>query len=258
MRLALLYLRIGVMNELQYRANFFVQLLESVVSLGTGLVVLSLVFNRTDTLAGWSRPELLVVMGIFTLVAGFVGFAIEPNMGRLMGDVHQGTLDFVLTKPADAQLLVSVREFRVWKLVDVAFGIAVMIWGLVQLTSTLGWREIGGFLITVTVGIVALYCFWLILTTGAFWFVRMEQLQEMFTGLYRSGQYPVAVYPGWLRFSLTFLIPLAIAITIPAEALTSRLTLGRLLLAVVFTIALCLLTRLLWRIGLRRYSGASA
>ena len=46
------------------------------------------------------------------------------------------------------------------------------------------------------------------LTTGAFWFVRMEQLQELFTGLYRAGQYPVGIYPGWLRFTLSFLVPL--------------------------------------------------
>ena len=39
-----------------------------------------------------------------------------------MTDVRQGTLDFILTKPEDAQVLVSVREFRIWQSVDVVVG----------------------------------------------------------------------------------------------------------------------------------------
>ena len=58
-------------------------------------------------------------MGVFTLVGGIIGTFIQPNMERLIDDVRQGTLDYVLTKPDDAQVLVSVREIRIWQLVDV-------------------------------------------------------------------------------------------------------------------------------------------
>jgi ABC-2 type transport system permease protein len=200
----------------------------------------------------------LIVIGVFTIVAGIVGFVVEPNMGRLIGDVHTGTLDFMLTKPADAQLLVSVREFRVWKLTDVVLGVGVVIWGASQLKTNISAIDIIGFVATLIMGIIALYCFWLILASGAFWIVRVGELQELFTGLYRAGQYPVGVYPGWLRLSLTFLVPLAIAITVPAEALTARLTLGRFLIVAGFVVALTVLTRAIWRRGLKRYAGASA
>ena len=36
----------------------------------------------------------------------------------LMQDVQQGTLDFALTKPEDAQILVSVRQVRIWQVVE--------------------------------------------------------------------------------------------------------------------------------------------
>ena len=49
-------------------------------------------------------------------------------------------------------------------------------------------------------------------------------VQELFTGLYRAGQYPVTVYPTWLRVMLTYLVPLGFAITVPSESLTGRLT----------------------------------
>jgi ABC-2 type transport system permease protein len=83
-------------------------------------------------------------------------------------------------------------------------------------------------------------------------------MQELFTGLYRAGQYPVGIYPGWLRVMLTFLVPIAFAVTVPSEALTGRLTVGLAVLAVVFAAFLLVLTRLFWRFAVAHYSGASA
>ena len=76
LRLTWLHLRVAVMNEVQYRANFFIQLLQSVVLVGTGLVALAVIFDHTTDLNGWSRPELIVVMGVYTAVGGLIGFAI--------------------------------------------------------------------------------------------------------------------------------------------------------------------------------------
>jgi ABC-2 type transport system permease protein len=222
------------------------------------LIVLALIFRQTSNLEGWTQPQLLVVMGVFTIVGGLIGFAIEPNMGRLMADIREGTFDYLLTKPADAQLLVSVREFRLWRLTDVLVGLVVLIYGFVDGDASMTVAEGVGFVVTLTVGMLMIYCVWLLLSTGAFWFVRMETLQELFTGLYRAGQYPVGIYPGWLRTGLTFLVPIGFAVTAPAETLTGRITLGRVGVMLAFGLFLFAVTRLVWHQGLRRYDGASA
>ena len=258
LRLAGLHLRVGVMNELQYRANFVLQMIESIVALGTGLVVLALIFDRTDTLDGWTRPQLLVVMGVFTMVGGIIGFVIEPNMGRVMTDVRQGTFDYVLTKPVDSQLLSGVREFRVWRLTDVALGLVVLVWGVAGLDASLRVVDALAFVVSLAAGSALVYCLWLIVTSGAFWFVRMNEVQELFTGLYRAGQYPVTVYPAWLRLLLTYLVPIGFAVTVPSESLTGRLTLERGAITVGFLVLAFALTRFVWVRGTRRYSGASA
>ncbi len=257
-RLALLFLRVGAMNEMQYRVNFFLQLVQSLLTLGTGLVVLALVYGRTDELGGWSRPELLAVLGVFTLMGGLIRTVIQPNMQRLLEGIHQGTLDFSLTKPADAQVLVSVREVQIWQAVDILVGAAVLIVAVVQLHGQLGWGDAVAFATLLVLGATMIYCFWLIMATGAFWLVRMEQVQELFDGVYRAGQYPIGIYPGWLRAGLTFLVPLAFAVTAPSEAITSRLTAGTVAVAAAFTVVLLVLSRAFFRLGLRRYSGASA
>ena len=117
-RVSWLFFKLGVLNELQYRVNFFVSLFQSAIALVTGLVVLALVYSHTEELNGWSQSELLCLLGIQILMGGLIKMSIQPNMTRLIEDVREGKLDFALTKPEDAQVLVSVREVRIWQAVD--------------------------------------------------------------------------------------------------------------------------------------------
>ena len=253
-----LFFRVGALNELQYRANLAVQLFQSAIALATGLAVLGLVFSQTPELNGWSQPELLAVFGVHILMGGVIGTVIQPNMTRLMNDVREGKLDFILTKPEDAQVLVSVREVRIWQMVDGIVGLIVLAIAIRQLETGIGLVQALTFAIALVLGGLMIYCFWLIITTGAFWIIRMDELHELFEGVYQSGRWPVTIYPGWLRISLTFLVPIAFAVTVPAEALTSRLTPETLALAAGFAVFLLAFTRWFWRFGLRHYSGASA
>lgn len=258
LRLSWLYFKVGVMNELQYRVNFVVQLFQSAIALTVGLLVIALVYSHTDELNGWSQSELLCVLGIQILMGGAIKAYIQPNMMRLIEDVREGKLDFALTKPADAQVLVSVREVRIWQAVDIVSGLAVLAVGLTRITTDVGALDAVAFGVALTVGAVLVYCFWLVIATGAFWVVNMWHAVELFDGIYLTGRFPVGIYPGWLRYSVTFLVPIAFAVTVPAEALTSRLEWQTLLLAGAFAAVLFAFTRWFWRFGLRRYSGASA
>jgi ABC-2 type transport system permease protein len=258
LRLFWSFFRIGALNELQYRANFFVQLLQSALALIVGLVGLGLVFSHTATLAGWAREELLVVMGVHLLMGGLIRATIQPNMERLMNEIQEGAFDFTLAKPADSQTLVSARELRLWQLVEVVVGLIVVMVAVWLGRLPLGLWPLLSFALALILGALIIYAFWLLLTTAAFWVIRMEQVVELFQGVYAAGRWPVSIYPDWLRAGLTLIVPLAFAITVPAEALTARLTLPTLGLAVGFTVAVLRLARWVWFRGLRAYSGASA
>lgn len=258
LRVALLHLRVGVMNDLQYRVNFALQVLQSLLALGTGLIVLALVYSHVTELNGWSQPELLAVLGTQILMGGVIRAVIQPNMMRLTEDVRQGKLDYALTKPVDAQMLVSVREVQVWQAVDVLLGAVVIAVALTRLGADLGVLDALAFAVALVFGAVMLYCFWLVLATGSFWVVRMWFLPELFEGIFQTGRWPVGIYPDWLRFGITFLVPIAFAVTVPAEAVTSRLDWQTLALAIGFAAVLFAFTRWFWRFGLRNYTGASA
>jgi ABC-2 type transport system permease protein len=258
LRVALLHLRVGVMNDLQYRVNFALQVLQSLLAVAVGLIMLSLVYSHTTSLNGWSQPELLAVLGVQAVMAGVIHSVIQPNMMRLSEEVQDGKLDHALTKPVDAQMLISVREVQLWQAVDIPIGAIIITVALVRLGGEMGLLDTLAFAIALTFGAVLLYCFWLVLATGSFWVVRMWFLPELFEGIFQTGRWPVGIYPDWLRFGITFLVPIAFAVTVPAEAVTSRLDWQTLLFAALFTAAGFAFTRWFWRFGLKRYTGASA
>src|SRR5207245_1336284 len=115
--------------------------------------------------------------------------------------------------------------------------------GVLRLQSQVGPSEALAFLIMTLDGALLIYCFWMILTTLAFWVTDMWHLVELFQGVYNAGRYPVGIYPGWLRYGLTFLVPVAFAVTVPSEALTGRLSGGTVTLAVGLTVVLVAITR---------------
>lgn len=256
--LPFIFLKIGMLKELQYRVNFFIQVLQSLIAVITGLFVLFLVFENTQTLDGWYPAELLAVMGVQILMSGILSTIIQPNMMLMIDDVQQGTLDFILTKPADSQLLISVREFQVWQLTDVISGFIILLWATSELPFRLNTSQIFVFISLLLCGAIMIYCFWLILSTGAFWIIRMHNIAELFQGLYYSGRWPITIYPEWLKLSLTYIVPIAFAVTIPAEVITNRLTTDTLLLTIVLTVILFLVSRWFFKYGLRNYSSASS
>ena len=182
LRLIGIHLRVGMLNELQYRVNFFIQVLQTFIALAVGLVGLALVFGHTTDLNGWTRPELLMVMGVHILSGGLIKSVIYPNMQRLLTEIQEGTLDFSLTKPADGQLLISVREFRLWQLTDVLMGAGVMAVALYQLGYTGGVAAALQFALALVCGAATIYSFWLILTCVAFWVIRVDEMVNLFEG----------------------------------------------------------------------------
>lgn len=258
LKLAAVFFRIGAMNEMAYRANFWIQTFESLMGIGTALALVAIVYNQTEELGGWRQSELVALVGVYFLVLGAINLVIAPSLQRFMEDVRQGTLDFTLTKPEDAQLLVSISSFRIWKLLDVIIGMGVLAAALFSLSSHFGIVQALSFGLALLAGGAIVYSFWLMLATLSFWFIRIENILMIFWSMYTAGRWPVGIYPQWLRWTLTLVVPVAFAVTVPAEAISGRLAPGTLLGALALAIALLALSRWFWNVGIRHYSGASA
>lgn len=257
MRLAAIFAGASVSAQLEYRANFLINLLTSLLTAGGSLLGLLVVSGDGQPIGGWSYREAAVVVGLFTLVQGLIGALLQPNLNKIAEAVRLGTMDFTLLKPIDAQFLVSTRNINLFQAIDMLLGLGIIGWAAAGLPGLTLKGALAATLL-VGAGLLIVYAIWFMLSTTAFWFVKVENLTDLFSGLFRAGQFPVSAYPGWVRLLFTFVVPVAFVTTVPAEALIGRFqplsALGALLAAALLLLA----ARLLWHRALASYTSASS
>lgn len=258
LRLLALCARISFANDAAYRLDFILRVVTAVLHLAGELLTLWVVFANTTSLAGWSAAQVLVLLGVFRVMIGLIGMLIAPNMRLIMEDIRHGTLDFVLTKPINSQFYVSIRQVVWWKLTDIVLGLLLALYGASRLPAAMTFGQVISFILALAAGATIIYSFWLMIATTVFWFTRIQNIEMIFWNIFEAGRYPVDIYRPWVRWLLTFVVPLAFLTTAPAAALAGRTAWTGLWPALLMApLALSAATQF-WRVGLRNYSGASA
>jgi ABC-2 type transport system permease protein len=258
LRLLGLQIRVALLGALQYRADFFAQGLMTLNWFAFCLVPLVLVYRDRPAIAGWSFPEALVLVGWFALLQGVMEGAINPSLTAVVEHIRKGTLDFILIKPADAQFLVSTAKFAPWRVLDGVTAVAIWIFAFAKLHRLPTPGGVGAAAILLVASVAVLYSLWILAICAAFWVVRLDNLAYLFDSILDFARWPVSVFRGTLRFVFTFVIPLAILTTYPAQALLGHLSLRTGLFAVGGATIFATLARWLWSRAIAHYTSASS
>ncbi|HID07273.1 MAG TPA: hypothetical protein EYP10_09005, partial [Armatimonadetes bacterium] len=208
------FVRISVMEDVQYRARFVAHCIQTLFWFVGFLIVLQVYFLHTDNLGGWRYSEALIVFGVFQFMLSIILTVFQPNIGRLVEYVRQGTLDFIITKPLHTQFTVSVRHLMVWHSVGGIAGIGIAIYGAVLSGHPLtAWHALL-FGLLLTSGAVIVYSVMLLFMSLSFWFVRVENIGVLLSTFWEAGRYPITVYRGIPRALLTYVLPVAFVTTV--------------------------------------------
>jgi viologen exporter family transport system permease protein len=258
LRLLRLFAQTELQFALEYRANLALGLIEEVVIVATSLAAVLILYSHTDVINGWTLGQMTVLLGVYYLVQGAQAVVFETSFERFMEHVRMGTLDFILIKPVDSQFMISTRHVQIPQIGQVVLGFIVLGTGIAQVGETIGVVEAVSFAVTLVCGLLLVYELLLVLSTLSFWFVRVENLLAIFWAFLDAGRFPVDVYPGWLRFTLSTVVPIGLAITVPAQAAAGRLDRLGLVAMLIGTLVVGWFAMWFWRRGLRSYTGASA
>jgi ABC-2 type transport system permease protein len=249
--------KINVQTALAYRTDTLVNILLSLMWLGWELLSLNIIFSNTETLGGWGPGEMIALLGVFRLVNVLMMALIWPNTEKFNTSIRDGSFDYTLLQPASSLLLVSLSKMAIWRVWD--FGLAaVLITVGIRMSQAGAPVSLISFLVLAASGLVVIYSLWIVLIALTFWFVKFDNNVTILQALLDAGRYPVTVYPAWLRLIVTFVVPIAVATTVPLQGLRGELDGGRVLLFLGVGAASFLVASQVWKAGLRRYSGASS
>lgn len=251
-----LFWNTAIAAELEYRLNFVIATLSSLGNLIGSIFGLFLFYRTGYTFQGWSWEEALIILGIFTLLQGFSATFLVPNLNRIVEQVQQGTLDFVLLKPISSQFWLSSRTISPWGMPNLIFGGILIAYAGQRLDL-----EISNYLISaipIFFGMAILYSIWFMLGATSIWFVKIYNVTEVLRGLLEAGRFPMVAYPATYRFFFSFVVPVAFLTTVPAEAMLGRSSIIWVISAGTLAVGLLFTSASFWRFALRFYTSASS
>ncbi len=251
-------LRKSLTLALQYRWDFLLSGGLSLLWTAAGLVPFYIAFHKRPAVEGWTYESALVVVAVFTILKAVLDGAVNPSLLTVVDQIRMGTLDFVLLKPADAQFLVSTTKFDVFRVVDVGAGLVLATVAFALMGRTPGVLDVLAASVMLGASTVVLYSIWILVISAAFWVVKVDNLAYLFSSIFDFARWPVTIFKGIWRIVFTFVIPIGIMTTYPAEALLGSLTplffLGILAGAALFA----LIARIVWTRALGHYTSASS
>lgn len=251
-------LRVSALLGLAYRWDLFADAILSLFWTGTAVLPLYLVFEERSVIAGHSYPEALLVLAFFTMLQAVLEGAIHPSLATVVDHVRTGTLDFVLLKPADAQLLMSTARFAPLRVLNLLAGIAIAIHALTRLDRTPAPLDVLTAAFLFLGAVVLLYSLWILVVSASFYLGRIDNLRFLFISVFDAARWPSSVYRGAIGFVFTYVLPLAVMTTIPAHALLGQASGRTIAAALTGTVVFALGARFVFSRALARYTSASS
>ena len=252
------FLRMNLQQSMAYRADTAMNLFLVVMGVGFDLLSLSIIFSNTNSINGWRAGDLIALLGVFRLVNMLMFTIISPNTEEFNRSVREGTLDYTFLLPANSQLLVTIRRMQLWRVFDLIIAMILITTGLNMVGNTTTPLALATFVLLIFTGGIAIYSLWIILLALTFWFTKFDNNVTLMHALTDTGRFPVTVYPAWLRVLVTYIVPIALATSIPLQALRGELAWWEVLVFVGVSVVAFLISRRIWIEGTKKYSGASS
>lgn len=249
--------RASLATSMQYRLDFVVGSLSGLLRTLLALGPIGLLFVHRDAVLGWDDVDVLTVMGLYLVLHSLLATFVEPSLGAIVEGIRKGTLDFVLLKPADAQLLTSFQAVAPASIIDLPVGLALIGWA-VWLRPPASVLDAVVAVAMALSGLAAIYGLWLLAICTSFFFVRVDNLRFLLWSAVDAGRWPLPVFARWVQWALIVLVPVGIVTTFPAQALRGEWSVGFVAVGLAVGLAFLLGSRLAWKASLARYTSASS
>jgi ABC-2 type transport system permease protein len=261
-RLAWLLFITVLKRRLAYRGDLLLQGLDEITRCAVNLALLEVYLSKTPDLEGWSRPELLFVLG-FSMIPISLFHTLCGNLYSLSSTyIIQGNLDRVLLRPYPSFLQICFDRIAIEDLTGAVFGALVITYALAHMPE-FAWSPFHLLMLAVllvSAFAVVVAVFMAFAATG-FWFEDRVGMVPPVYNLMEFGRWPNRIYHPAMRWLISAVIPFSFVAFYPASYFLrgpgDQSVLLPLLTPVVAAVSL-MLAIWLWRTGIRRYSSTGS
>ncbi|HPU22361.1 MAG TPA: ABC-2 family transporter protein [Thermoclostridium caenicola] len=259
LRLIKMFFSFRMSNQMIYRASFWTAFFVDVSLFMIHLAVFQTLFFNVDSINGWSKYQMVFFVGTFTLIDGLEMWLYFFGVTGIPMKIREGKLDIYLTKPVNTLFWLTFENMDIGSAFICIPGIIMIVTASINLGIRITLWKVLGYILLLILMLLLLYSLMLIIRSLSFFFIKTGALDELEGELISiCFRVPGVVFRGITKLILYVLLPYALIATIPTQFFTDVLSGGMWLLVLGVVTAFVLLSRWIWRMGLRRYGSASS
>lgn len=227
------------------------------IRFGFFLLLIISIFRFTDSLAGYSKYEVVLFFLTFNLIDVFAQ-ALFRGIYAFRYDIQRGNFDFVLSKPVNP-LFYSLS--RMTDILDIAFLVpiaALIVYAISRLPNPPDVSGIMLYSAFVLVGMVIALGIHIISASVTIWKIESENFIWLYRETMTIGRFPPEIFSSVIQLIFTFIVPIITITAFPVKAALHILDWRWMVFALCYGGAFFGLSVLLWRASLKKYSSASS
>ena len=249
----------SLVREMGFQINFFLWLFVELLWFALQLGFNAVLYQHTDSIGDWTKWQVVMLIGTSHFIQQLFQAFFLTNCMQVADLVHSGKMDFMLLFPANTRFLVSLRHVDLGGFVSAASGLAVLVYAVIQLQLDVTFGQVLGFGLLCMAGVLIHYSLMFLMGTISFWTVRAQGLVMAYYNLFSITRIPDTAFRGSARAVFTLGLPLLVVASVPTKVLTGALNSpAEILLLLAMSTVSFLISSLVWRVALRRYSSASS
>lgn len=249
LRVALEYFKINIKTFMEYRANFFIQIISMGFNDLIWIIFWFFFFANFITVNGYTFNDMAIIYGLAATIYGLSG--IFANNTRHLGSIiNEGKLDYYLTLPKNVLFHLSTSGMS-------AFSIGDLIFGSILLYIFLPHHLIPLTLLFIISGIVLLVSFDLIASSLSFFIGNSSRLiTTIHNATVTFAIYPIGIFADPVKLILLTIIPVGFIGAIPLEII-KKFSIELLGLTFLASFIVLLISIGIFYLGLRRYESGN-
>lgn len=245
------------MRYMEYRTDFFFWMIISTLWTAFNFFFLEILISITGNIAGWTRMELYLIMGVFTIHDSFTWSFFYHNMQKYSQMIFDGGLNNVLMKPIDSQFMIMTSHNNYTNIPRFFIGLFIFFWAIFEMQLNPSFFEIIGFLFLFCVSLCLVYFIWFIIATLAFYFDKLENINEIIPSAREIYKFPRFAYQGIFSVIFKLILPLGLVSSIPSELILGKFSLNWTIYFVFITLLIAFISRKFFNFSIKNYSGVA-
>jgi ABC-2 type transport system permease protein len=257
-RVYLALVRMNVMSQMEYRANFVTGILMELGYLVVKLLYVFVAFRAGRDIAGFGPDEMMVFVGTFITATGLYAGLYMMNFFQLSTLVADGSFDTLMTKPVSLQFMATLRRCDVGIfLIDAIGGIAVTAIGLARMSDLLELWRVLGYALFLLCGSAVGYAIYLLPQCLVFRIVNARAIAGVSDSFWDFNNVPMVVYDKIGQAIGTYLLPMFVITSFPSLFALGRMSGSQMIWGCLAPVVFIAVSRFAWKSGIRNYSSAS-